>query len=333
MADLPRVALILTGGTIDSVGVSRLDLAWYNENSTHLGAGELVRTVAELEDIAEVVHVPFPGFNSGVLDYAAWLHLARTVRGLLDDDACDGVVITHGTNVMEETAYFLHLTVCSAKPVVVVGAMRPSSALGTDGALNLLRAVQVAASDQARGHGVLVVLNDTVFAARDVTKSSTYRVQAMQGAELGPLGFADADGQVVFYHRHLAAPASGPRFDPAGLDGLPRVDVLVSHVGADGTFVDAAVAAGARGIVSAGFGAGRTTSAESEAYDRAVAAGVVVCQSTRVGSGRVVRSPSFIRRKLVAADNLQPWKARVLLALALSRSDDPDRIQEWFDTP
>jgi L-asparaginase len=329
----PRVVLISTGGTIDSVGADRLDLAWYTETRNRLPDGQLVGSVAELRDLAAVeeVPLPFPRRPSYALGTREWLELARSVNKLVGRDDVDGVVITHGTNTLEETAYFLHLVVQPPKPVVLVGAMRPSSGLGADGYLNLVRAVQVAGAAEARGHGVLVVLNDTIYGARDVTKTATFRVEAFQAPDAGPLGYADADGRVVFYHRPARFLADGPAFAVDDLDDLPRVDVLLSYIGADGTFVDAAVAAGAKGIVSAGTGAGRPTPAEEEAYDRALARGVVVCQSSRVGSGRVSRSPSMVRRGTVAADNLQPWKAKVLLSLALTRTKDPTALQEVFD--
>jgi L-asparaginase len=190
----------------------------------------------------------------------------------------------------------------------------------------------VAACPAAHGQGVLVVLNDTIHAARDVTKTATFRVETFQGRDLGPLGYADADGQVIFYHRSLKRHTVSSEFDLAGLTGLPRVDIALSYVGADGCAIDAYVAAGARGLVSAGTGAGRPTPAEDEALDRAVALGVVVAQSSRVGSGRVVRSPGLKSRGLVATDNLMPWKARVLLSLALTRTSNPDAIQKMFDS-
>lgn len=328
MSSLPRIALIATGGTIDSVGTSRTDLAWYTEAGARLADGELVGSVTELREVAAVEEVGFRRMPSYALADGDWLELVRTVQDLLDGEH-DGVVITHGTNTLEETAFFLDLTVRSAKPVVLVGAMRPASGLGADGPLNLLRAVAVAGAPASHDRGVLVVMNDTIHAARDVTKTATFRVDAFRSPDAGPIGYADADGRIVFYHRHARRP---PHFDTSALSALPRVDVVTSYVGADATFIDAAVAAGARGIVSAGTGAGRPTAAEDEALDRAVASGVVFCQSSRVGSGRVVRSPSLARRRGVAADNLQPWKARVLLALGLTRTDDPDRIQELFDS-
>jgi L-asparaginase len=179
---------------------------------------------------------------------------------------------------------------------------------------------------------VLVVLNDTIHAARDVTKTATFRVDTFQGRDLGPLGYADADGRVIFYHRSLKRHTVSSEFDLTGVTALPRVDIALSYVGADGCAIDAYVAAGARGIVSAGTGAGRPTPAEDEALDRAVAQGVVVCQSSRVGSGRVVRSPGLKSRGVIAADNLPPWKASVLLSLALTRTSEPDEIQAMFES-
>jgi L-asparaginase len=332
MTDDPRrVALILTGGTIDSVGTDRLDLAWYIEADKRLGPGELLAEVPEVAKVAHVEEVPFRRLPSHGLVVKDWLDLVRLIHEIFDADRADGLVITHGTNTLEETAYFLNLTLKTDRPVVLVGSMRPASGLSADGPLNLLNGVRVAAAPSSRGRGVLVVLNDTVLSGRDVKKTATYRVQTFEGGDLGPLGYADADGRIVFYHRTERLHTVGTEFDVRGLDTLPRVDVVVSYVGADGTMIDAAVAAGAQGIVSAGTGAGRPTPLEDKALTRAHESGVVVCQSTRVGSGRVVRSPALIRRGFVAADNLVPWKARALLSLALVRTKDPADIQRMFD--
>ncbi len=331
MSDLPRVALIITGGTIDSVGKDRLDLAWYIEANKRLNTGDLLAQIPELESIARVEEVPFRRLPSHALVDKDWLDLVRTIHQIFDNNQADGIVITHGTNTIEETAYFLTLTVKTDKPVVVVGSMRPSSAISADGYLNLLNAVKVAADPASKGRGCLLVMNDTIYSGRDVTKTATYRVETFQGRDLGPLGYADADGKVVFYHQTVKKHTVQTEFDVRNLEGLPRVDVVVSYVGADGAMVDAAVAAGAKGIISAGTGAGRPTPPEDQAFDRAREKGVMICQASRVGSGRVVRSPSLVRRGFVAADNLQPWKARLLLSLALTVTRDPDQIQRIFD--
>jgi L-asparaginase len=333
MAERPRVALIITGGTIDSVGADRLDLAWYIEAGKRLGEGELLERISpEVEQIAQVEEVPFRRLPSHALVDSDWLDLVRTIDQIFAEDRADGVVITHGTNTLEETAYFLSLTVKSDRPVVLVGSMRPSSALSADGPLNLLNAIRVAADPQSRGQGALVVLNDTILAGRDVTKTATYRVETFQARDLGPIGYADADGQVVYYHRTVKPHTTETEFDVRQLQSLPRVDVVVSYVGADGVMIDAVAAAGAKGIVSGGTGAGRPTPKEDEALTRAHEKGVVICQASRVGSGRSVRSPSLVRRGFVASGNLQPWKARLLLALALTKTTDPNEIQRIFDT-
>lgn len=330
MSGRRMVALVLTGGTMNSLGNDRLDLAWYIEAGKRLGEGEFLARIPEVQSIADVEEVTFRKMNSHALVDKDWLDLLRFVTATIDGGS-DGVVIGHGTNTIEETAYFLNLTLKRDAPVVLAGAMRPASGMSTDTELNVVNAVRVAADPSSVGRGVTVVLNDTIHAARDVTKSATYRVQAFVDRDAGPLGYADADGRVVWNHRTEKAHTTATEFDVSSTDSLPRVDVVVSYVGADGAMIDAAVAAGAKGIVSAGTGAGRPTPLEDEALDRAAAAGVVVCQSSRVGSGRVVYAPALQRRGFVAAGDLQPWKARLLLALALTVTSDPARIQQMFD--
>lgn len=325
------MSLVFTGGTFDSVGASRTDTAWYYETGVRVDPEEMLGAIPELADLAAVTAVPAPRLSSSGVTDAQWIALVSVVRRLVESEAVDALVVSHGTNTLEETAFLLHLTVATDKPVVVVGAMRPPSALGSEAPMNLLRAVQVAAAPASRGHGVLVVMNDAILAARDVTKTATFRLDALRAPDLGPLGYADADNRVVFYHRHLRAPLESSPFELDGLGRLPRVDLVTSHVGADAALIDAAVAAGAEGIVSAGTGAGRPTPLEEGALEAASASGVIVCQASRVGSGRVVLSPRARRPGWVSADNLQPWKARVLLALALTVTRDAGRIQEMLD--
>jgi L-asparaginase len=333
MSELPRVALIITGGTIDSIGKDRLDLAWYIEAGKRLGTGELLAQLPELNSIARVEEVPFRRLPSHALVDKDWLDMVRTIHSIFDENKAGGIVITHGTNTIEETAYFLNLTLKTDKPVVLVGSMRPASAISADGYLNLVNAVKVAADPKSRGRGALLVMNDTIYSGRDVTKNSTYRVQAFTSRDLGPLGFADADGSIVYYHQTVKKHTVDTEFDVRNLQSLPRVDVVVSYVGADGKMIEAAAAAGAKGIVSAGTGAGRPTPAEDEAFDRVYKEkGVIMCLCSRVASGRVARSPRLAKRGFVAGDNLQPWKARLLLALALTKTTNADEIQRMFDT-
>ena len=333
MANLPRVALIITGGTIDSVGKDRLDLAWYIEAGKRLKDGEILEMLPELKQIAEVTEVPFRRLPSHALVDKDWLDLVRTIHKIFDENKTDGIVITHGTNTIEETAYFLNLVLKTDKPVVVVGSMRPSSAISADGYLNLVNAVKVAAHRSSKGRGCLLVMNDTIYNGRDVTKNATYRVEAFQSRDLGPLGFADGDGKIVYYHQPVRKHTLETEFDVRNLESLPRVDIVVSYVGADGTMIEAAAKAGAKGIISAGTGAGRPTPAEDAAFDKCFReTGMLMCLSSRVASGRVVRSPGLTKRGFVASDNLQPWKARLLLSLALTKTTNADEIQRMFDT-
>ena len=329
--DRRRVALIITGGTIDSVGTDRLDLGWYLEAGKRLGDGELLARVPELERIAEVTEIPFRRLPSQSITTADWLDLVKTIQDLFSGDRFDGVVITHGTNTLEETAYFLHLVLKTDRPVVLVGAMRPSSGVSADGDLNLINAVRVAADPAARGAGVLVVLNDTILGARDVTKTATYRVETFQGRDLGPLGYADSDGRVVFYRAPTRRHTARSAFDVRRIDRLPRVDISYSYVGDDGAMIDAAVANGAEGIVTAGTGGGMVSAPVREALLRARQRGVVVVLSSRVGSGRVSRTTRARERGFVAADTLIPQKARILLSLGLTQTRDPDELQRFFD--
>ena len=324
-----RVALVGSGGTITAWSPGSLDLTGYTEaESQRLSLAELVAAVPEVAEIAEIRQVPAPAGPSHALGLPGLLGIAAHVRIALADDEIHGVVVTHGTNTLEELAFLLSLVLDTGKPVVLTAAMRPLSALSGDGPLNLVDAVRVAAAARAAGRGVLVALGGSIWSARQVTKARTAGTDAFRGGDLGPLGFVDPDGSVVFHHREERPP---PILDVTEADPIPRVDVVVSYPGADGALVDAAVAAGAAGIVSAGTGAGFPTPAEHTALLRAVEAGVVVCQSYRGSAGRVHPRPQLRRAGLVAGQTLNPFKCRVLLALALVRDADADRIQGLFD--
>lgn len=329
---LPRVAVVTTGGTIDSVGADRLDLAAYLETGRRLEPGELLASIApELASIARVTEVPFRRLRAHAMTDGDIADLRDVIAGILARDEADGVVVTHGTNTLEETAWLLHLVLATDAPVVLTGAMRPASALSADGPLNLAEAVRVAASPDARSLGVLVVMDDTIHGARDVTKSNTLRVSAFADGASGPLGRVDGDGRVVITHRPARATSLRGAYAVVDLRALPRVDVLASYQGADGALADAAVAVGARGIVSAGTGAGYPTPGEVAALERASSAGVIVCQASRVGAGRVPLVASLVARGWLAADDLVPWKARILLRLALAAGEDLATIQARFE--
>ncbi len=327
---LPRVALVTTGGTIDSLGADRLDLASYLETGRRMEPGALLASVApELAAIARVTEVPYRRVAAHAMTDAYLAGLRDLVAEILARGEADGVVLTHGTNTLEETAWLLHLTVATDAPVVLTGAMRPASALSGDGPLNLVEAVRVAASPE-RGLGVLVVMDDTIHGARDVTKTNTLRVDAFASPMTGPLGRVDGDGRVVISSRPARATSLRGAYADLDLRALSRVDVVASYQGADGALIDAAVAAGARGIVSAGTGDGYPTPRQVEALERASAAAVAVVASSRVGSGRVPPLQALLARGWIPADDLVPWKARILLRLALAAGEDLPTIRARF---
>lgn len=329
---LPKVAFIGTGGTISSLGRDALDIYDYAAARNMLHAAEILDKWPETRLVADMMAVRYRNIPSTAIDYADWKALVGECHRLAaDHPELAGIVIGHGTATLEETAYFLNLTVKIPIPVVVVGAQRPTSALSSDAGMNLVNAIRVAASPESRGMGVLVVLNDEIHAAREVTKTSTARMQTFRAADFGALGHADGDA-VVFYRQPVRRRAPDTEFSVTGLDKLPRVDVSYGYAGADGVAVRAFVAAGAKGVISAGFAPGYTSPAEAEALRAAREAGVVVVQCTRAGSGRVPPTTRLREAGFLRADNLTPQKARILLALGLSVTTDPARLQLLFET-
>jgi L-asparaginase len=327
----PRVYVIGTGGSISCAGESRLDLLNYNYADLHLTIDEMLARIPEANDVADIRAEQFSNIYGGDLAPAQWLELARRIEQIYRDDAAaTGVVVTHGTATLEETAFFLNLAVRSANPVVVTGAMRPSTGLGTDADINLYDAIRVAASPDAVGKGVLVMLNNEIQAARDVTKTNTSRIETFKSGELGFLGYADADGKVVFLRAPARAHTAASEFDIAAIAALPRVDIAIAFAGADGVAIKALVAAGCNGIVSAGLGSGSAPRAFLDALVEAKQRGVCVVMASQVGSGRVMAKRAFTEKGFIAADSLAPKKARILLMLALARTRDAAEIQRMF---
>ena len=323
----PKIAFIGTGGTIASLGRGPLDLQDYGAIGRVMQADAIVEKWPVVHQVADVIPVNYRNIPSTAIGFADWKALLTLCHDLpLKHPDLDGIVIGHGTATLEETAYFLNLTLKIGIPVVVVGAQRPSSALSTDAGMNLVNAIRVAGSPEARGMGVLVLLNDEIHAAREVTKTSTLRLQTFRTPDFGVLGHADGVA-VVFFCQPLRRRAPYTEFDVTSLETIPRVDISYSYAGADGTAVRAFAAAGARGIVSAGFPPGFSAPGEAEALREAVTKGIVVVQSTRAGSGRTFRSDRLKAGGLMIADNLNPQKARILLSLALTRTRDPDEIR------
>ena len=327
-----RVALIGTGGTISSIGRDSLDQWEYMDTSRKAEPDELLVRFPEAADAAEVVPVRFRSVGSAAITPADWIALAGAVHeATAGHTPLDGVVITHGTATLEETAYFLNLTLKTEASVVLVGSQRPATGLSSDAGLNLLNAIRVAGSPEARGLGVLVLLNDEIQTARDVAKTSTLRLETFRSPDLGMLGYADPDGRIAIYRRPSRRHAPDTEFDVRGRSDLPRVDIASSYAGADGAAIRAFVDAGTRAIVSASLPPGVTTPAETEALLEARRCGVQVVLSSRAGSGRVLLRTSLRRQGFVVADNLTPQKARVLTMLALTRTEEVSEVQRMFD--
>ena len=324
-----RVHVITCTGTLPRNPKNRLEyLRYATTGEARLTGKELVTRIPEVEQFARVTTESDEFLPCDQPENHK--NLGMMVDARLKDPDIAGVVITHGTNTLEETAYFLNLTMKHEKPVVVVGAQRPFSTLSSDGPLNLLNAIRVAADPAARGKGTLVVTNDEINAARDVTKSNTYRLETFQSRELGILGYADPD-RIVFYRAPVRKHTTQSQFDLAKITAFPKVSILYSHAGDDGDLAKAAVAAGAKGLVIAGTGAGHTQNARKSLKALHDETGVVVVRSARTGAGRVIRDDNWQEPGFVAADNLSPQKARILLQLGLTATAKPDDIQRMFD--
>ena len=328
-----RVYVIGTGGSISCVGDSRLDLLNYNYADRHLTIDEMVARIPEAHEFADIRAEQFLNSYGGDIAPPQWLDLARRIEQIFHDDVeAAGVVIAHGTSTLEEAAYFLNLAVRSSKPVVITGAMRPSTGLGTDADINLYDAIRVAASPDAAGKGALVVLNSEIQAARDVTKTNTSRLETFKSGELGFLGYADADGKVVFLRAPTRSHTASSEFDVDSITALPRVDIACAYSGVDGSAVKALVDTGCAGIVSAGLGSGSAPRAFLDALGEAQRRSVCIVMASQVGSGRVMAKRSFTEKGFVVADNLAPKKARILLMLALAQTRDVGEIQRIFLT-
>lgn len=321
---LPRVRLVATGGTIS------------NRAGGRLTAQELVAMLPNVGRYAQPEAEQFSNLASGELTLDQWLALSKRINELLTGDAgLAGVVVTSGTDTLEELAYFLDLTVRSDKPVVIVGSMRNPSTLGYEGAANLDEAFRVAADPHATGRGVLVVLNDEINAAREVTKTDALRLNTFQTRGYGILGVVDSD-RVVFYRSSEKRHTARSEFDVSNVSSLPRVDVILVYQGASGDLIKGAADNGAKGIVIASAGAGATSGTQQDGITYALQKGVFVVTTTRTGAGRIAagrgrgRGASGAFARWIAGEDLAPVKARILLMLALTRTAEPAEIQRMF---
>jgi len=326
--DRPRVRLVATGGTIS------------NRAGGRLTAEELVTMMPNVGRYARPEFEQFANVASSQLSLDQWLTLAKRINQLFKDDAAlAGVVVTSGTDTLEELAYFLDLTIRADRPVVVVGSMRNPSTLGYEGAANLLGGFRVAADAAARGRGVMVVLNDEINAAREATKTDALRLDTFQTRGYGVLGVVDSD-RVVFYRKVEKRHTAQSEFDVTAIASLPRVDVILTYQGAPGDLIKAAVDNGAKGIVVATAGAGATSGTQSDGIAYALDKGVFVVRTARAGSGRIAGRPLAAdpsaaaapnpRARSIAGEDLAPVKARILLMLALTKTQSAAEIQRMF---
>jgi L-asparaginase type II len=327
----PNVMILATGGTIAGSGATSTTTVGYT--AATVGVDNLIKAVPELSKVANVKGEQVFQIASENMSNEHWLILAKRVNALLAQRDVDGIVITHGTDTLEETAYFLDLTVKSKKPVVLVGAMRPSTAISADGPINLYNAVMLAASPEAVGKGVLVALNDQINAAREVTKTNTSTLDTFKTTELGMLGYFQGN-KVHFYRQSTRKNTADTEFDVSNLTALPQVDIVYGYANMGPVALNALVAAGAKGIIHAGVGDGSLAAKVVPSLKEARKQGVVIVRSARVGQGIVARNGEANDDELdtVVSDTLNAQKARILLMLALTKTSDTKEIQRMFYT-
>ncbi|MCL2497793.1 MAG: asparaginase, partial [Symbiobacteriaceae bacterium] len=324
---LPTIAMLATGGTIAGRGSDPTRSTDYRPGMASVE--ELLEAVPGLENMVQIEAEQFSNLGSSGLTNQHLINMAKRLTEVLAQEHICGAIVTHGTDVLEETAYFLNISVKSAKPIVVTGSMRPSTAISADGPANILASVRTAIHPESVGRGVLVVLNDEIHAARDVTKSHAQRVHTFVSRELGPLGVLTGD-RIDYYRTSQRQHTFDTPFDIMAVNQLPRVDLVTTHIDNDSVAIDAYLAAGAQGIVVAAAGGGATTPGMTPGLQRAAAAGVKIVLATRTGSG-MVRGWNRGERQAIGAGTLNPYKARLLLSLALAHTQDSAIIQEWFN--
>ncbi len=330
-----RIAIFATGGTIVSSGDSATQMTGYSIKG--LNVNDLIAAVPQLTDVADIEARQIANIDSSSMKASVWSDLAHAIEEEARRDEVDGIVVTHGTDTLEETAYFLNLLLSTDKPVVLTGAMRPATALSAEGPLNLLNAVRVAASPDACGKGVLIVLNDSIGTARDMTKTHPTNVATFRGPDLGAIGSISGD-RIEFIGASAKDHTTKTPFTLEKLDlylkthgKLPRVDIVYSHTDDDGVMVKAAVTAGAEGIVHAGTGNGSIHEETEPALFEAAKAGIVIVRASRVHGGAIVEGlERWQQAGFVPSGSLNPQKARVLLQLALTVTKDPTAIDSLF---
>ncbi len=329
---LPRVIILSTGGTIAGQQPNT-DQAGYL--SGKIPIEELLKNIPSITQKATVQGEQIAAIPSSLITIAIWLRLANRINAIFANDEADGVVITHGTDTQEETAYFLSLTIKSEKPVVLTGSMRPSTALSSDGSKNLYDAIIVASDVNSVGKGVLVSFNEKIYDAKDVVKINTTSTNAFASPNNGPVGEV-YDGKVSYNIQSFTKNNSFPPFDISKLDSLPNVEIVYAYADASNISINALINNNTPGIIIAGTGGGSFSSAILESAKNATSRNIIVVRSSRVGSGKVntayVGEFEDAKNGTIVSDRLNPQKARILLMLALTLTKDKDKIQEMFLT-
>lgn len=330
LKNLPNILILTTGGTIAGKGASETGSGY---TAGQLSGDDLIAAVPELETIANIKVEEISNVPSQNMSIDIWLKLAKRINEALEEYDCDGIVITHGTDTMEETAYFLNLTVHSDKPVVLTGSMRPSTSISADGNLNLYNAVACAGYEDSYDRGVLVLLNDKIYTARNVTKTNTTNVETFRNLNGGPVGYVHF-GEISYYYLTEKRHTVDSEFDTEALNELPRIEIIYGYADSGSLFVDAAIEAQVDGIIYASVGDGNAPSETLESLQEAAEKGIKIVVSSRTGSGIVCRDAEydFEQYDFISADNLSPQQARILLMLALVKSDNISVIQEYFYT-
>jgi L-asparaginase len=327
---LPKIKVLATGGTIAGAQATQADAGY---KSGTFSVDDLIKAVPQMTNIALLSGEQVANIGSQTMNHEVWLKLAARVNEVLRSDDVDGVVVTHGTDTMEETGYFLSLVVKSEKPVVLVGSMRPATAISADGPINLYNAVALAGNPDAKGRGPMVVLNDTIHYARESQKMHSTRMDTFQSPNRGIAGMMNT-GKAFFYSANTARHTTKSEFSVDGLTvaNLPRVEVVYSYANLGGDIIDVLVEKGAKGIVLAGVGDGNSTDAAIAALEKAAKKGVAIVRCSRTGSGVVDRNVEVNDDKLgfVAGMELNAQKARILLMLSLTRTSDVKKLQEYF---
>jgi L-asparaginase len=323
---LQHIVVLATGGTIAASGTTNTQTTGYSNSIGKTGVEQLLQAVPELKRIARVDGEQIANIGSDNMTSEILLKLAKRINQLLASDDVDGVVVTHGTDTLDETSYFLNLVVRSDKPVVLAGAMRPATALGADGPMNLYEAVLVAGSKEARGRGAMVVMNDSIQSGRYVTKTNTTSLDTFKTGESGDLGVI-VGNEIYIQNTLTKKHTSETPFDVSDITSLPKVDIIYAYQDDPAFVYDAVVEHGAKGIIVAGMGAGSISKPCIEAAERAMKKGVIVVRSSRTGSGFIPADPNYPG---LLGDSLNPAKARILLMLALTKTQSPEEIQAYF---